>query len=266
MRARRGYLLVEALCALALGAVLAAASAAVLSGARVAITRLGARTEAERISREALGVAAAILRSSDSVVVRGDTAVDLALMTGNGVSCGGDSLELWLAPSRTADGTALTAWSQLPDVGDEVAVLLPDTLSGIPRWVGETIDGTALRAPAFPCDEANGWIAAGDASARMHVLTLRTVLAAEPGLPVRVTRRGRLALYVDGLGEWTLGWRRCVMAACGAVQPIAGPLRTPAAGGFRVRGPDGDGIVELSAHAAGAPSPIVARVPRRDAW
>lgn len=266
MRARRGYLLAEALCALALGGVLAAAAAAVLSGARVVIARLEARTTAERVSREALGVAAAALRASDSIVVLGDTAMDLTLLTGSGVSCGGDSLELWLAPSRTADGVALTSWSQLPDVGDEVAVLLPDTLTGSHRWVGETIDGAALRVPSAPCDAADGWIASGDASARMHVLTLRAPIAAGAGHPVRITRRGRLTLYVDSRGEWTLGWRRCLLSACGAVQPIAGPLRTPAAGGLRVLGPDADGILELSVHAVGASAGIVARVPVRDAW
>jgi hypothetical protein len=266
MRVRRGYMLAEALCALALGGVLAAASAAVLGNARVAVSRLEARIGAERVSRDALGVATAILRASDSVVVLGDTAVDLSLVIGSGVTCGIDSTELWLAPSRTADGVALTSWSQLPDVGDEVAVLSPDTNTRVHRWVGETIDGSASRVPAEPCDAANGWIAAGDATARMHVLTLRTALAAGPGLPARVTRRGRLALYVDGRGEWMLGWRRCLLAACGAIQPIAGPLRTPASGGFRVEGPDSDGIITISVHAVGAPFPMVARLPRRDAW
>jgi hypothetical protein len=266
VKARRGYLLVEALCALALGGVLAAASAAVLSSMRVAISRLDSRIEAERVSREALGVATAILRSSDSVVVLGDTAVDLTLLIGSGVSCGSDSVELWLAPSRTADATALTSWSQLPDVGDEIAMLTPDTVTGLHRWVGETIDGSVTRLPATPCDEGNGWIAAGDAIARMHVLTLRTAIPASPGLPVRISRRGRLAVYVDGRGEWMLGWRRCLMAACGVIQPVAGPLRTPASGGFRVIGPDGDGILEVAVHAVGAPTPMVARLPRRDAW
>ena len=266
MRARRGYLLAEALCALALGGVLAVAAAALLGGARAAMARLDSRIGAERVSREALGVATAVLRSSDSVVVLGDTAVDLALLIGSGVTCGTDSNELWLAPSRAADGVALTAWSQLPDVGDEVAVLMPDTVGEVPEWVGETIDGTAARVPAPPCDEANGWIASGDATARMHVMTLRTALSAGAGLPVRVMRRGRLVLYVDGRGEWMLGWRRCLAGVCGVVQPIAGPLRTPAAGGFRVTGPDGDGVTEISVYAVGAPSRMVARLPARDAW
>jgi hypothetical protein len=266
MRSRRGYLMVEALCALALGAILAAAAAAVLSGARVSISRLEARIAAERVSRDAVGVAASLLRASDSAVVLGDTAVDLSLAIGSGVTCGVDSLEIWLAPSRTADRVALTSWSQLPDVGDEVALLMRDSITGARHWVGEQVDATAERVPSAPCDGSNGWIAAGDAVARMHVLTLRAALAAGPGLPVRITRRGRLALYVDGRGEWTLGWRRCVGGACGAIQPIAGPLRTPAAGGFRVSGPGADGLVEVSVHAVGAPSPVVARVPGRDAW
>jgi type II secretory pathway pseudopilin PulG len=265
VRPRPGHLLVEALCALALGGVLAASAAAVLGGSRAASARLDARFGAERVAREAIGVAVALVRASDSVVVLGDTALDLSLRIGRGVVCGRDSTALWIAPARVAAGVALSAWTQVADVDDAIHVLATDSLTGARRWVRDAIDAAADRVTAEPCDDAHGWLAAGDATARMRVLTLRTGLPeASAGDPVRVSRSGRLGTYVDGKGEWMLGWRRCASGTCGLVQPVAGPLRTPGAGGFRVAF-GADGTLELGVHAAGASHSLTAVVARADA-
>ena len=51
-----------------------------------------------------------------------------------------------------------------------------------------------------------------------------------------------------------LGWRRCStdFAICGVVQPVAGPLRTPAAGGLRIRAFTGPARWEIEARGAGS--------------
>ncbi len=266
VRRRSGHLLVEALCALALGGVVTVAAATVLSGSRTALDRLRLGAESDRVAREALGVATSLLAASDSLSVLPDSAVDLSLRIGIGVACARDSLAVWMSPSRVIAGEPLTSWAQRPDVGDELAALVPDTVAGGHAWVGESIDAVSALALAAPCDAAHGWVDAGDAGAHADVLTTRTVLAAvSPGSPLRVTRRGRLTLYVDGRGEWMLGWRRCQPGACGAVQPIAGPLRTPAAGGFRVTVLDSLGTLRVAVFAVGAAAPIEALVARRDA-
>lgn len=265
MRARHGHTIAEALCALALGGVLAAAAAVVLSGTRGAHARLDARFASERVSREALAVAAALIRASDSAVVRGDTAVELSLRIGRGVVCGRDSATIWIAPARVASGRALTTWTQVAELGDAIQVLAADTVTGERRWVTDTIEAASDRVPSAPCDADQGWLPSGDGVARMRVLTLRgSHPEIAPGDPVRVSRAGRIGLYVDGRGEWMLGWRRCVAAVCGVVQPVAGPLRTPAAGGFRVAA-EPDGTMSVSVHAAGTAPPQTTAVARLDA-
>ncbi len=242
MTARRGHSLAEALCALALVGILAAAAAATLSGARTAIARGDERAAVERSAREALAVTAAMLRGADSVSILGDTAVEFSLALGAAVICAADSATLWLPPTRTSAGTPLSVWTQSPEVGDALSVFAFDSATGIRRWVDEEVDGSASVAVAAPCDAANGWVAIGDASARLTRLVLRSRLAgAVVGTPVRIRRRGRLALYVDGNGEWMLGWRRCALGTCGVIQPVAGPLRTPGSGGFRVVAAAGGG-------------------------
>lgn len=265
MRARRGYLLVEALCAVALGGVLAAAAATLLSGARAAVDRMDARATAERIAREAVGVTAALVRASDSVAVLGDTALELVLRIGSGVACGGDSLELWLPPSQVSAGDPLTSWGQVPEAEDSIALLIAGAVAAPRTWVGATADGSSERVAASPCDRDGGWIAAPDSARRIRVITLRAAIAGRTvGEPVRVMRRGRLAAYVDGRGEWMLGWRRCAVGTCGAVQPVAGPLRTPGSGGFQV-GLAADGVLRVSVHAVGAARPERTWVARADA-
>jgi hypothetical protein len=82
-------------------------------------------------------------------------------------------------------------------------------------------------------------VLAADAAAPRWRLVLRDPLADDVrlGAPIRVMRRGRLALYHAGSGDWMLGWRRCAYdnASCGSVQPVAGPLATRSNGGLRLR-------------------------------
>jgi len=61
-----------------------------------------------------------------------------------------------------------------------------------------------------------------------------------------------------------LGWRRCANGTCGVVQSIAGPLRSPAGGGFRVRQLVG-GVIEVEVGVAGLAGAMTSSVVRTDA-
>lgn len=239
MRGRRGYLLAEALCALALSGVLVAAAATALTGTRRAITAADTRSAALRGGREALLSIGALVRDAELLRLEGDTALALAVRTGASVVCASDARSVTLPPMSASSGLPITFAAQPIEPGDEIMVLLPDTLSGSLAWWRAQIDSVQSRSAAEPCGIAGGWVAPEDA-ARAR---LRLVTSPGPppgpmtGAPIRVSRPGRLAPYVDGRGEWMLGWRRCAGAPrlCGVVQPVAGPLRTPGSGGLRMR-------------------------------
>ena len=260
-RVRRGVLLAELLCALALAGLLAAACGLALGGARRAMAAAEARARAERAGREALEVAATLVRDADSVTVLGDTAVALRTRVAHGVVCGRDAASLTLPPPRSA----LHAWGQAPEAGDIVRVLVRDSLLGTRRWVESPIDSVMERAGESPC-------ATGEFVATATAPRLRLVLspggaalgsAVVPGSVVRVSRPGRLALYRGGDGAWMLGWRRCAHGACGAVQPLAGPLRSAAQGGLRAA-PGSDGL-RLAVRVPGLEAAMEALVRRSDA-
>lgn len=253
MSVRRGHLLVEALCALALSGVLAATAALALSGVRRSVRAADLRAESVRGGRDALLVLAALLRDAEGVHVEAETAIVLSVRTASSVVCARDSLSISLPPApAVADPAAdpVTVRAQPLEAGDRVAVLVRDSASGTAGWWRGEVDSIEVRRAAPACGAAGGWIDAADSAHpgfRLHTSPAPPGVI-ESGAPVRVARQGRLSLYPSS-GEWMLGWRRCTGTPprCGVVQPVAGPLRTPGTGGLRVRpeGPPGGLSLEV---------------------
>lgn len=230
---RRGHTLAEALCALALGGLLATASGASLTAARRALDLAESRDVGGRAEREAVAVVRRALASGSAPLLRGDTAVELDLLVGVGVACAVGWRELSLPWPQAA---GLTLMPQLPTTDDLVAVR--GWRADVADWSYAVIDSVASRVAPETCAVADGWRAPADSTQPALRLVLGDSLPAglEPGAEVRVYRRGRFALYHAGSGDWMLGWRRCHpwTEACGPIQPVAGPLTPPGAGGFRV--------------------------------
>lgn len=253
MMVRRGHLLVEALCALALSGVLAATAALALFGVRRSVRAADQRAESVRGGRDALLVLAALLRDAEGVRVEAETAVALSVRTASSVVCARDTLSISLPPvSAAADPAAdpVTVRAQPVEAGDRVAVLVRDSASGTADWWRGEVDSVEVRRPTPACGVAAGWIPLAD-SAQPGIRVFASPSppgAIAAGAPVRIARQGRLSLYPSS-GEWMLGWRRCTGTPprCGVVQPVAGPLRTPGTGGLRVRpeGPPGGVSVEV---------------------
>lgn len=237
---RPGHLLVEALCALALAGVLAAAAAAALGTSRRALASIQATSGSARVAREAAVIAATLLRDADSIVLHGDTAATAAFLVATGAACAIDPARraVLLPPATVTTAPPLTARGQPLEAGDIVAILTGDSLGRDALWWHTVVDSVAERTASSPCGPLEGWTAAADASGARMRLTLRDSLpdAVREGSALRVTRRGRLALYASS-GEWMLGWRRCTTdgLTCGVAQPVAGPLASRTAGGFRIR-------------------------------
>lgn len=237
MRVRSGHTLAEALCALALGGVLAAAAGLMLASARRALEESELRIVGGRAEREAVAIVRKALGAGETIVLRGDTAVELDMLTGASVVCGSAGRVLLLPPIRTASSLPLSAVPQLPVPDDLVSVRTFDgSAEGL--WWNGLVDSVALRRLPGQCRVEDGWRAPADSAAEvLRIVLLDSVPAdLQPGAEVRVFKRGRFALYHLGRGEWALGWRRCHpwSGACGTIQPVAAPLRAPGAGGFRV--------------------------------
>lgn len=238
MRLRAGHSLAEALCALALGGVLAAAAGLMLSSARRALEDSELRSVGGRAEREAVSIVRKALGAGESIVLQGDTAVELDLLIGASVLCGSEAQALLLPPAASAHTLPLSALPQLP-VPDDVLLVRRFDGSADGVWWNAVVDSVDQRRLPEQCRWEDGWRAPADSAADILriVLTDSVPLDLEPGAEVRLVRRGRFALYHIGRGEWALGWRRCHpwSGACGPIQPVASPLRAPGASGFRVR-------------------------------
>ena len=253
--ARRGYMLAEALCALALAGLLAVSAALSLGSARRAMASADRLSTASTAAREAVTIIAALLADADSIRIEGDTAVRLAIVVAVGAACdisGPNRNVILLPPVEVEAGNAFTARTQAIEVGDIATVLVVDSLGQNGQWVRTVVDSVGKRTATMPCGAADGWGSLAMAGAARQRLVLRDALpsAAAPGAPVRINRVGRLALYSAGNGDWMLGWRRCNVSACGAVQPVTGPLRTPGAGGLRFVVDSAASLIEVRASGA----------------
>ncbi len=262
--ARRGFLIAEALCALALAGLLAVACASVLLQGRRLLDRAETRARAERGGREALHVAAAIARDADSIIVLGDSAIELQMRVGDGVACAREGTALYLPP-QSGGGAALVRLAQPIEVGDEVRAWVEDSLTGYRAWVAALVDSATTRTGDAPCGSAGGFATAAQAGAARARLVIPALDArVGPGTPLRIGRRGRLSIYNAGGGDWMLGWRRCANGACGVIQPVAGPLRSRSAGGFQVNA-IGGGRLEFLVGVPAIPGQLRALVVRTDA-
>lgn len=237
MRLRRGHSLAEALCALALGGLLATAAGLMLGSSRRVLEASEQRTVGGRAEREAVVIVRKALVGAESVVLHGDTAVELDLLVGASVLCGFEERALLLPPLRTSASSVLGALSQLPGPDDIVLVRQFDG-SADGRWWNAVVDSVTQRRMPEHCAVVDGWRAPADSSAELLRIVVGDSLPVDLDVAaeVRIYRRGRFALYHVGGGQWAVGWRRCHpwSGACGPIQPVAAPLRAPGAEGFRV--------------------------------
>ena len=233
---RSGAGLPEMIVALVLAAVLSAAVATALAGAERYARAARDASFARRTLREAAAVLVSELRAaaSDSLHIRGDTAVDFPGLVGVSAVCVSSGALLVLPPDVAAGGYPYSSWRAAPQSGDLVAVF--DTAGG-GVWHVAAVDTASTRTDGAGCLPSSGLVSPADSVARRPAT--RVVLhtgfapgAARVGSPVRVVRGARYALTHAGDGSWSLSYRSCTGAVCGTAQPVAGPLAAPADSGL----------------------------------
>ncbi|HVZ48470.1 MAG TPA: hypothetical protein VG916_06785 [Gemmatimonadaceae bacterium] len=196
------------------------------------------------------------------LALRGDTALDLAEHVGVAVACAVAGRVLVVPANRTSAGEPYTAWRSATEAHDLVFVW--DTTVAI--WRESEADTVAARGDGAGCPATGPFRSAADSAARVPVT--RFVLADSlpawigAGAPVRVARRVRWLLYRSADRSWWLGYRRCPRGVCGAAQPVAGPLASPADSGLLfAQGDDGTMAVTMRApRDAVAPTPRTLRI------
>jgi hypothetical protein len=250
---RRGAVLAEWLVALVITTVVAALAAATMLAAERRMRGAQSGSEAGRIEQDVELVLRSELRSAlgDSIIARGDTALELLAHVGSSALCTWSGRVATLPPSQSASGVALSRWRYTPASGD--LLYLYDTASV--GWRRFAIDSAASRVDASSCPPGTGFQSRADSVARRPIMRLYLSApidsSAFAGVPVRIVRRGRWGLVRGTDRSWELAYRSCDLPGhCGASQPVAGPLAPPADSGllFRLVAP---GRVEFRVRAVG---------------
>ncbi|MCU0625023.1 MAG: hypothetical protein MUF21_00825 [Gemmatimonadaceae bacterium] len=266
LRAPRGATLVATLVALVIGSI------AITLVARAAVAALATEARLARLARlrddpgDALETIAHRLRDSsprDGDLLQADGAV-LALRAriGTGLVCAQARDTLLLAAGDDA-APWRDAWERAPRAGD---VLRTSHDSGRAQSALRRVD--AIDQPCAP--GARAW----SLRARWRVVTADTLPALAIGHAVRVAARERWTLHRGADNAWALGqatWD-AALGTWATPQPLVAPMRSPAAGGFRVTAHDSTGaplplarladatLVTLVAHADDAAAPDTMRI------
>jgi hypothetical protein len=228
LQCRAGTTLAEMAVALVLSGLAAAAGAGLLVAAERRARADAAGDHAAQVARDIaamLGGDVAAARDG-SLLVLGDTAIELDSHVGGSVACTIVGADLVLPGATSSTGLPFTAWRQPPEPDDMVAAW--DGAGG--GWVAATITSAGFPSNGGGC-AVGAFRTPADSVSRVPVTRLRLDRALPAGVargaPVRVFRRVRWALYRGGDGAWWLGLRKCPGGVCGAAQPVTGPLAAP---------------------------------------
>jgi hypothetical protein len=234
---RRGSALLELLVALPLAAMLAAAAAAMLVG----VWRLARRGDSQlagtrelRHAHAALAADVRPLRARDLRDVR-DTAIEFEAVLGVGVVCAAPTRERIDLLAADPDHAAGLGWAASVHPGDVVTLWHADAPDA-PRPVDHSTPVAGL-SWSSACGGAPWTAAWADRRAVLISLAVASPQVGMIGAPATVRRRVRYSLYRSG-GSWFLGRRSLTGGRWDTVQPVAGPLLSPAQGGMAVQALD----------------------------
>jgi hypothetical protein len=150
------------------------------------------------------------------ILVAQDSVLELRTAIGSSFSCSATVGRIVMPIPSRAPGNTLSAFVDMPDVGDNVAVLLED--SSAATWLTSPIGAPPTIGP--PCELF-------PSAAATWELRLQGQLAVSAGAVLRFGRRLRLSAYHAADGRWYLGaktWNTTTQQF-NAIQPVAGPLR-----------------------------------------
>lgn len=245
MTRRAGVALVELLVAATLGALICSASVAIVLHVGRATSAAVARDVGFRIGGEGVALLEALGRHLRYPVVIGDSALGGDVRIVAGVVCRGEPSSVTLAPAGPEVSDALAFLADVPAAGDRLEVLVPTGVAWEHEWDGLQVTDVSLLSAAQGCGATSPFVSAADRGAlvvRLSVTPPHPRLA--DGVAVEVYRSVRIMPYRTVSHDWMIGFRSCVGDRCSTVEPMVGPVRSPADGGLRFRS-DGVGVISL---------------------
>jgi hypothetical protein len=164
-----------------------------------------------------------------------DTAFEFRSTIAAAVVCDTNAGAVILPP--IISGSSLGAIESPIEAGDSI------WLYGALGWTGSAIS-SVTSAPAGTCAPQGPILSSIESKANRTLLRTTSQLSPSIGAPLRVTRPTRLSLYHASDGGWYLGerdWNNGT-ARFNTIQPVAGPLLSPSAGGVVFRYSDSAGV------------------------
>lgn len=194
------------------------------------------------------------------------SSIDLRVTTGSSVVCtvapGG--LSVTIPPVQLASAVPLTSWRDVPTAGDSVFIFDEGASSARNDDTWRSYRLTVAPA-AGNCPTSTGFTRTGGEANAGMTLSLATAVPGTTvaGAPIRFFRPARYALATGTDGRWYLGYTEC-RPVCGALDVVAGPVRSPSGAGVGFTYRDSLGavtavpaqvaFVELVLHTDGAPA------------
>ena len=232
---RVAFTLIELLIAITLLAVIGAAIAIAVATQWRSHDGQADGERARQALRDGADVMLAELRAlspaGGDLAIASDTAVEVRATIGAAVICSVSAARdrVTLPPRRPTVGAALTWWRDAPVAGDTIVVL--DGRAGLPDTVSRH---ELVSVGGGTCPLSSGFARSiADAASGME-LRISPPLAPSigEGAPLRFLRRARYSTYRSSAdGRWYFGIKELLGGTWSGVQPVAGPLAPPAAGG-----------------------------------
>ena len=230
-RPRPGFTLAELLIALAGAAVLLAVIASIALRQQRLFAELADDAAMTGRLREAIATLPIDLRAvspaSGDIREARDTALEVRATIASAVVCDTGGHTLTLGPALSGTDTFAAFLATLA-AGDTAWLL--DTRDAAERWIPRRVTSVSSTTAARCAN--GGPVPAGAFVAT--VVALDTLLPGRAGTVVRVTRPVRYSLYRSSDGSWQLGARdwNTTSLRFNTIQPVAGPLLPPSAGGL----------------------------------
>lgn len=266
---RRGASIIELMIALTIfGLVMAGVTSAIVEQTRfqAGASRVVASQRSMRQIGDLLpGELRALGTGAGDIYAMTPSSIDLRVTVGSSVVCavapGGMSVTI--PPLQLATGVPLTSWRAVPVTGDSVFIFDEGASAARTDDVWRAYRLTAAPS-AGNCATSTGFTrSAGEAAAGMTLAVATAIpVTTTAGAPIRFYRPARYTLVTGADGKWYLGYLEC-SPGCGALDIVAGPIRSPSGQGIGftfldslnqvTATPAQVAFVELALHTDGAP-------------
>ena len=211
----------------------------------ILLTRTQVRQAAVMMPNDLRGISS----TGGDIYTMTDTSIEFRSTFGSSYICRNDraTSQIPVPPVTLAKNSALTAWTQVPTIGDSLALYDESANSGPSddTWSLYKITATVIAfSNATPgCTSASGLMKSTDVNAGNpsynFTLSAAPPATVSPGAAVRFFKKVHYSLYKAADNFWYLGYYDCRTSrvpVCNTIQPIAGPLRPYVAGSPELAG------------------------------